>query len=155
MGLRVIAIDTGSAKRDLCLSIGASVWIDFKESPDVAKEVRDATGGAGAHAAIIAAVGNDAYKVAVTYLRPMGYLMVVGVPPGGVIELPTILMVGRSLTVKGVMVGYVGFLHLRIFLVLISWTYRNRQQSNEAVSIAASGKVECRYTIRGLSELER
>ena len=33
------------------------------------------------------------------------------------------------------------------------WIIRNRQDTLEAVQIAASGKVKCSYTIRGLSEL--
>ena len=30
---------------------------------------------------------------------------------------------------------------------------RNRQQAIEAVNLAATGKVRCHYTLRGLSEL--
>ena len=51
----MIAIDTGAAKKDLCLKLGAEKWIDFQQSKDIVKEVRDATGGEGAHSAVVTA----------------------------------------------------------------------------------------------------
>jgi alcohol dehydrogenase, propanol-preferring len=53
MGLRVIAIDTGAEKRALCEKLGASAWIDFKESLDVINDVKAATGGKGAKVALM------------------------------------------------------------------------------------------------------
>jgi len=55
MGLRVIAIDTGAEKHKLVMSLGAEKWIDFKESKDIVKDIKDATGGFGAHAALVTA----------------------------------------------------------------------------------------------------
>ena len=73
MGLRVLAIgedclclcfmerrsnlglDTGDAKKKLCVGLGAEKWIDFKESSDLVKDVQAATDGLGPEAAIIAA----------------------------------------------------------------------------------------------------
>ncbi|KAK7458841.1 Alcohol dehydrogenase, variant 2 [Stygiomarasmius scandens] len=58
MGLRVVAIDTGASKRDLCLNVlGAEKWIDFMETKDLVKDVIEAAGGLGPHAAVLA-VGN-------------------------------------------------------------------------------------------------
>jgi propanol-preferring alcohol dehydrogenase len=37
------------------LSLGAEKWIDYKQTADIVKEVKEATGGAGPHAAIIVA----------------------------------------------------------------------------------------------------
>jgi D-arabinose 1-dehydrogenase-like Zn-dependent alcohol dehydrogenase len=43
MGLQVVAIDTGAEKRDMCLNkLGASAFVDFKESKDVVADVRAA-----------------------------------------------------------------------------------------------------------------
>lgn len=53
MGFRVVAIDTGAAKKELCESLGASTWIDFKDTTDVVKAVIAATDGKGANAAVI------------------------------------------------------------------------------------------------------
>lgn len=72
MGLRVVGIgesftsftswqalipnaDTGAEKKELVLSLGAEKWIDFKETKDLVKDVKDATQGLGPHAAIVAA----------------------------------------------------------------------------------------------------
>jgi hypothetical protein len=57
--------DTGAERKALCLSLGASHWIDFKGpaqsdetvdgSVNVVKEVLKVTDGRGAHAAIVTA----------------------------------------------------------------------------------------------------
>jgi len=50
--------DTGASKRDLCLNVlGAEKWIDFMETKDLVKDVIEAAGGLGPHAAVLA-VGN-------------------------------------------------------------------------------------------------
>jgi len=53
MGRRVIAIDGGEEKRKLCERLGADAWIDFTTSTDIVSDVKKATGGVGAHAAIV------------------------------------------------------------------------------------------------------
>ena len=50
-----IQLDTGEEKKKLVLSLGAEKWIDFKQTKDLVKDVKDATGGAGPHAAVVAA----------------------------------------------------------------------------------------------------
>jgi alcohol dehydrogenase, propanol-preferring len=80
MGLRVIAIDTGADKKKLCLDLGAEKWIDFKETKDLVKDIKDLTDGLGAHAAVVTAATGAAYSQAVDYLRPGGTLMAVGLP---------------------------------------------------------------------------
>lgn len=62
MGLRVIAVDTGTEKRDLCLKMGAEAFIDFKETENVAKDVIEVADGVGAHAVFVTAPA--AYKTA-------------------------------------------------------------------------------------------
>ncbi|KAG5652129.1 hypothetical protein H0H81_006205 [Sphagnurus paluster] len=54
MGLRVVAIDTGEAKKELCLKLGAEKWVDFRESTDLTKDVQAATDGLGPQGAIVA-----------------------------------------------------------------------------------------------------
>ena len=53
MGRRVIAIDGGEEKQKLCKTLGADAWIDFTTSKDIVGDVKKATGGAGAHAAVV------------------------------------------------------------------------------------------------------
>lgn len=52
LGVRVLAIDTGDDKKEMCLQLGAEAFVDFKTSPDVLAEVKSITGG-GAHAVIV------------------------------------------------------------------------------------------------------
>ena len=47
--------DTGDAKKELCLKLGAEKWVDFRESSDVIEDVKRATDGLGPKAAIITA----------------------------------------------------------------------------------------------------
>lgn len=53
-------LDTGAEKKKLCLSLGADRWIDFKESKDIVADIKAATGGQGAHSAVVttASVGG-------------------------------------------------------------------------------------------------
>ena len=46
-------LDTGEEKKRLCLDLGADHWIDFKESKDIVAEIKAATGGSGAHSAVV------------------------------------------------------------------------------------------------------
>ena len=55
MGLRVIAVDTGADKKKLVMGLGAEKWIDFKESKDIVKDIKDACDGLGPHAAVVTA----------------------------------------------------------------------------------------------------
>ena len=133
MGLRVVAIDTGASKRDLCLSLGASTFLDFQTSLNLVQDVQSITKG-GAQAVLVAAGGSAAYNTAISYLRPTGTLLVVGLPPGAMLQAPVILIGGKGLNIKGIFLG-------------------NRKHAIEAVQIAATGKVQVTHTIRGLSEL--
>lgn len=81
MGLRVIAIDGGEEKRQLCMDkLGADAWIDFTQTKDVVAEVKKITGGLGAHAAVVTTANPSGYTQAVDYLREGGTLMAVGLP---------------------------------------------------------------------------
>ena len=58
--MRPIAIDGGEAKRNLCLSMGAEAFIDFRKASDVAAEVIRTADGIGAHGVLVTAY--QAYK---------------------------------------------------------------------------------------------
>lgn len=78
MGFRPIAVDTGAAKRRLCLEMGAEEFIDFKEVEDAAAAVVKITDGKGAHGVIVTA--PQAYASAISYLgrRVKGIVVCVG-----------------------------------------------------------------------------
>ncbi|KAL5047266.1 hypothetical protein BDW71DRAFT_214164 [Aspergillus fruticulosus] len=78
-GLRAIAIDSGEKKQKLCLSLGATAFLDYK-TDDVESAVKQLTSGLGAHAVICTANGEAAYEQGMRLLRPLGVLVCVGIP---------------------------------------------------------------------------
>ncbi|GFF56603.1 putative alcohol dehydrogenase [Aspergillus lentulus] len=78
-GLKVIAIDSGDKKRELCLSLGATDYLDYKKE-DVDSRVKSVTRGLGAHAVICTANSESAYVQSMQMLRRLGVLVCVGIP---------------------------------------------------------------------------
>jgi len=134
MGMRVVAIDTGAEKRKLCLELGAEKWVDFKETPNLVSAIKEACDGLGPHAAVVTSPYSEGYTQAVDYLRPGGTLMAVGLPGDATLKTSIFWTVVKNISIKG---SYVG----------------NRQDSVEAIEIAASGKVKVIYALKGLSDL--
>lgn len=83
--LRVIAVDSGVAKKKLSLESGAEAFIDFKME-DVVARVLELT-GEGAHATVVVPGTKEAFKTAPTLVRNMGHIITVGLPRND-IELP-------------------------------------------------------------------
>ncbi|CAE6353974.1 unnamed protein product [Rhizoctonia solani] len=133
-GLRVIALDTGDEKKELCRKLGAESFVDFKSSPDVIEEIKKVTDGLGPHAAIVASASSVGYDQALQYLRPGGTLVAVGLPPGATINADVFWTVLRSITIRG---SYVG----------------NREDARQALDIAARGRVRTTYRVEPLSVL--
>lgn len=77
MGIRTIAIDTGSEKEQLCKKMGAEKWIDFKTEKDMVKAVQAAVpDGLGPHGAVVAAAGAAAYEQGESYFRSRVLLLI-------------------------------------------------------------------------------
>ncbi|EST05407.2 Alcohol dehydrogenase GroES-like protein [Kalmanozyma brasiliensis GHG001] len=132
-GLRVIGIDTGEDKKKMSLELGCEVFVDFKSTSDVATTIKKATGGIGAHAAVVAAASAAAYELALDYIRPRGTLVIVGMP-NSILPLSIFKTVLCTHKIVGSAVG-------------------NRQDAHEALEIASRGKVKVHYTLKGLSDL--
>ncbi|OWZ37104.1 alcohol dehydrogenase, propanol-preferring [Cryptococcus neoformans] len=134
MGLKVIAIDTGAAKEKLVKSLGADAWVDFKTSKDIVADIKAATGGDGPAAAVVTAANKTGYAQAIEYLKPSGTLVAVGMPDA---EMGANIFwtVFKSIRIQG---SYVG----------------NRQDSIEALDIAASGQVKVVFEEKGLDSLK-
>jgi propanol-preferring alcohol dehydrogenase len=77
MGMRVIAIDGGEEKRDLCYKLGCEEFVDFKAVKSVEEEVLRIT-GKGAHGIFVTAGSAAAYKSAPQMVRVGGRVMCVG-----------------------------------------------------------------------------
>ncbi|CAE7134736.1 unnamed protein product [Rhizoctonia solani] len=133
-GLRVIAIDTGDNKKDLCLKLGAETFIDFKKSSNLVEAVKHAADGVGVHAAIVTSGSAAGYHQALQYLRPGGTLVAVGAPLGAKLELDIVESIPRNITVK---VSYVG----------------NREDARQALDMVARGRVQTTCRIEPLTKL--
>ncbi|KAJ4115370.1 hypothetical protein NW768_011222 [Fusarium equiseti] len=103
-GLRVIAVDTGEARRNLSLDSGAEHFIDFK-AENVEEKVKEIT-GEGAAAVLVVTASQDAFVQAPSLVRNMGIIVTIGLPRNDFnIPLSTTICSARDLTVTGVMVG--------------------------------------------------
>ncbi|KAJ5671225.1 Alcohol dehydrogenase 1 [Penicillium longicatenatum] len=78
-GLKVLAIDTGDKKKELCFSLGATEFLDFRKV-DIVEGAKSVTSGLGVHAVICTANGEAAYQQSMQMLRPLGTLVCVGIP---------------------------------------------------------------------------
>ncbi|GJC94385.1 zinc-binding dehydrogenase [Colletotrichum higginsianum] len=79
MGYRVIAVDAGPEKGEICKAHGAELYIDVTTPGTLGEKVRRATGGHGAKAVVVAATATVAYQEAFELLAPFGTLMCVGI----------------------------------------------------------------------------
>ena len=100
MGLRVVAIDTGSEKKTLVQELGAEAFVDFRTSKDMIGEVKMVTGG-GPHAVIVVSANSKSYSDALKMVRTKGTVVAVGLPANTSLGGDVFDCVVRSLTVKG------------------------------------------------------
>ncbi|KAM0754806.1 putative alcohol dehydrogenase [Meredithblackwellia eburnea MCA 4105] len=106
LGARIVAVDTGDEKREMCRKLGAEAFVDFKTSPDVTAEVKKITGG-GAHVVIVTGGTASAYKTAPSFLRKGGTQVSIGLPPVGtaIAGMDPLEMVLNKITILGSLVG--------------------------------------------------
>ncbi|KAI2957130.1 hypothetical protein CBS147322_2235 [Aspergillus niger] len=106
MGMRIIAIDSGEEKRELCQRLGAEVFIDFQQTPDVAAEVMKVT-KYGAHGIIVTAATKAVYAAAPGYLRPNGTMVAIGLPndPTILAGAPPLMIALKKLNIVGSITG--------------------------------------------------
>ena len=55
MGMRPIVVDSGEAKKDLSMKMGAEEFVDFKEHKDTVARVKEVADGIGAHGVLVTA----------------------------------------------------------------------------------------------------
>lgn len=78
MGMRVVAVDGGDEKREMCMRLGCEAFVDFMKVEDVAEEVVRITDGKGAHGVFVTATSKAAYDSAPKMVRVGGKVMCVG-----------------------------------------------------------------------------
>ncbi|KAI9874164.1 MAG: alcohol dehydrogenase, partial [Pleopsidium flavum] len=137
MGLRIIAVDAGDEKKEMCEKLGASSFIDFSKSSDVVKDVQAATeDGLGPHAVLLVAVTEKPFQQATAYVRPHGTVVVIGLPAGAYLRAPVFETVIRMITIRG---SYVG----------------NRKDTAEALDFYRRGLIKSPFKTIGMSELQK
>ncbi|KAJ5363093.1 hypothetical protein N7541_003937 [Penicillium brevicompactum] len=132
-GLKVIAIDSGNKKRQLCLSLGAFDFLDYREI-DIVQAVKAKT-NFGAHAVICTANGERAYEQSMQMLRPLGTLVCVGIPSAP-FKLPATPfdMIVKGLTIVGNSAG-------------------TSDEMDELLAMAVAGDVTAHIDVFGLHEI--
>lgn len=107
MGYRVIAVDAGSLKEEVCLELGASAYLDIEqEGLDPSGTVRRLTDGYGASAVIVIAGSARAYRDAFDLVAPFGTLVCVGItPPSEPIQVHPLTLIDNGVRVLGSMTG--------------------------------------------------
>ncbi|GME72807.1 unnamed protein product [[Candida] boidinii] len=135
MGLRVIGIDGGEEKGAFCKSLGAEAFVDFTKTKDIVKAIQEATNG-GPHGVINVSVSDAAISQSVEYVRPLGKVVLVGLPAHSVVKSPVFEHVVKSIEIRG---SYVG----------------NRLDTAEAIDFFRRGLVKATIKIIGLSELPK
>lgn len=78
MGMRVVGVDGGDDKRELCMKLGCEAFVDFTKVKDVAEEVVKICDGKGAHGVFVTATSASAYASAPMMTRISGKVMCVG-----------------------------------------------------------------------------
>lgn len=137
-GLRVIGTDQAS-KEMVVKDSGAEVFLDITKmkGEDLEQEVKNLTGGLGAHAVVVCAASNAAYAQGVNLLRPGGTLVGIGMPGGERMPIGSLapgLLVQKELRIVGSILG-------------------NRQDANDVLDLAARGIVNIHYETRSMNEL--
>ncbi|KAJ5753641.1 uncharacterized protein N7511_007794 [Penicillium nucicola] len=132
-GLKVIAIDSGEKKKQLCLSLGATEFLDFREV-DIVQAVKTIT-SFGVHAVICTANGERAYEQSMRMLRPLGTLVCVGIPDEP-FKLPATPfdMIVKGLTIVGNSAG-------------------TAEEMDEVLTMAVAGDVKAHIEVFGLEEI--
>ncbi len=133
-GAKVIAIDSGGAKKALVESYGIHSFVDFAKVSDVVQEVFDIT-GIGADAVVVTAGSAKAYARAADMLRAGGHLCCCGIPAGeSFLQTPVAGIVIKGLHISGNLIG-------------------SFQETMEAVNLVHEGKVKPKIEIRKFADL--
>jgi propanol-preferring alcohol dehydrogenase len=78
MGMRVVGVDGGDEKRELCMKLGCEAFVDFTKVNDVAEEVVKICDNKGAHGIFVTATSGSAYASAPMMARIGGKIMCIG-----------------------------------------------------------------------------
>lgn len=104
MGARVLATTSSAQKAQRLRDLGADVVVNYRETPEWSAAVLAATGGRGAD--IVIEVGGPAtLSQSIRACAPGGHIALIGVLTGVAGEVPTLELMARQQTLKGLIVG--------------------------------------------------
>lgn len=145
MGFRVIGTDVGE-KEELVKDCGAEIFFDVSKfekgeegTQEMAKQIRDLTGGFGAAAVLVCTASNTAYAQALELLRYNGTLVCLGIPEHDTQPIPNASpdkMVVKQLNIVGSAIG-------------------GRKEAMETLDMAARGVVKTHCRVEKMEALTK
>ncbi|EPY51208.1 alcohol dehydrogenase Adh1 [Schizosaccharomyces cryophilus OY26] len=133
MSMRVLAIDTGSDKEELCKSLGADAFVDFQKESDLIGKVKDLTNG-GPHGVLVLSTSAKSYQQATQFARPGSTIVTVSMPADAQLNADIFWLTVKMLKICGSHVG-------------------NRLDSIEALEYVSRGLVKPHYKVQPFSTL--
>lgn len=103
-GATVIATSSSDEKLERARALGADHLINYKTTPDWAKEVRKVTGGLGADH-VIEVGGAGTFVQSLNAIRIGGHVAVIGLLTGISQEVPVTLIFSKNARISGITVG--------------------------------------------------
>lgn len=103
-GATVIATSSSDEKLERARALGADHLINYKTTPEWAKEVRRITGGLGADH-IVEVGGAGTFVQSLQAARIDGHISVIGVVGGFTQDIPIAAIFGGNLNIRGISVG--------------------------------------------------
>jgi NADPH:quinone reductase-like Zn-dependent oxidoreductase len=104
-GARVILLSGDNSKADRARAMGADVTINYREQPEWAQAVLDATGGEGADL-VIELGGQDTLPQSLNCVAVGGRISIIGVLSGLVAPIPVPPILFRHIHMTGITVGH-------------------------------------------------
>ena len=104
MGARVIATTSSNAKKERLLALGADLVINYAEQPDWGDVVLAATDGRGVDI-VVEVGGPGTLPQSIRACAPGGHIALIGVLTGFAGDVPTVELMRKQQTLKGLIVG--------------------------------------------------
>jgi NADPH:quinone reductase-like Zn-dependent oxidoreductase len=104
LGARVIATSSSNKKLERVRQLGASDGINYKETPDWDKQVKELTGGSGIDR-VVEVGGAGTLTKSLRAVRIGGQISLIGVLTGGSGEISTAAILMKNVRVQGIYVG--------------------------------------------------
>ena len=132
LGARVIAVASSPDKQDYCRQLGADVVLD-RRSPQLAEDIRNATGGRGPDV-VFDPAGGEVAQQAMDAMAIGGRFLAVGFASGTWVQAPTHQLVIRNQSLVGVLAS--------------GLTAEENDADHEALlALAASGTLDMTVTV--------